>query len=64
MTAEVVWGLLLVTALNKYDFVTENIGDYETVAECHLAATQMFWDDMPANKEAVCMRVEEHRLAE
>ena len=64
MTVEVVWVLLLVTALNKYDFVTENIGDYETVAECHFAATRMFWDDMPANKEAVCMRVEEYKLAE
>tara|TARA_Y100000361_G_scaffold118098_1_gene109367 strand:+ start:641 stop:799 length:159 start_codon:yes stop_codon:yes gene_type:complete len=50
--------------LNKYDFVTENIGDYETVAECHFAATQMFWEDMPMNKEAVCMRVEEYKLAE
>tara|TARA_R100000353_G_scaffold144691_1_gene103714 strand:+ start:266 stop:424 length:159 start_codon:yes stop_codon:yes gene_type:complete len=50
--------------LNKYDFVTENIGDYETMAECYVASTQMFWEDMPMNKEAVCMRVEEHKLAE
>ena len=64
MTVEVVWVLLLVTALNRYDFVTENIGDYETMAECYFASTQMFWDDMPMNKEAVCMRVEEHILEE
>jgi predicted RNA-binding protein len=53
-----------VTALSRYDFVTENIGDYETVSECYFASTQMFWENMPMNKEAVCMRVEEHRLAE
>ena len=64
MTVEVTWVLLLVTALSRYDFVTENIGDYETVAECYFASTQMFWENMPMNKEAVCMRVEEHRLAE
>ena len=64
MTVEVVWVLLLVTALNRYDFVTENIGDYETMAECNVASTQKFWEDMPMNKEAVCMRVEEYKLAE
>ena len=46
MTVEVVWVLLLVTALNRYDFVTENIGDYETMAESYVASTLMFWVDM------------------
>ena len=64
MTVETVWVLMLITALNRYEFVTENIGDYETMAECSFASTQMFWDDMPMNKEAVCMRVEEHILEE
>jgi len=64
MTVEVMWVLVLMTALNRYDFVTEKVGDYETMAECYVASTQMFWDDMPMNKEAVCMRVEEHSIAE
>ena len=29
------------------------------MAECYFASTQEFWDDMPVNKEALCMRVEE-----
>jgi hypothetical protein len=55
---------MLITALNRHEFVTENIGDYETMAECYFASTQMFWENMPMNKEAVCMRVEEHILEE
>jgi hypothetical protein len=64
MTVETVWVLMLITALNRHEFVTENIGDYETMAECYFASTQMFWENMPMNKEAVCMRVEEHILEE
>ena len=64
MTVETVWVLMLITALNRYEFVTENVGDYETMAECYFASTQMFWDDMPMNKEAVCMRVEGHVFEE
>ena len=64
MTGETVWVLMLITALNRYEFVTENVVDYETMAECYFASTQMFWDDMPMNKEAVCMRVEEHVFEE
>ena len=38
-------GVLLITALNRHEFVTENIGDYDTMAECYFASTQMFWDE-------------------
>jgi hypothetical protein len=59
MTTKVVWVLLLVTAYNGEDFAFERIGAYGTIAECYVASTQEFWDEMPLNKEALCMRVEE-----
>ena len=56
MTTKVVWVLLLVTAYNGEDFDFEPIGSYDTIAECHFASTQEFWDEMPLNKEArVCV---------
>lgn len=59
MTTKVVWVLLLVTAFSSEDFEFEPIGTYDTMAECYFASTVEFWDDMPMNKEALCMRVEE-----
>ena len=59
MTTKVVWVLLLVTAFSSEDFEFEPIGTYDTIAECYFASTKEFWDDMPMNKEALCMRVEE-----
>tara|TARA_B100000575_G_C22835047_1_gene489905 strand:+ start:485 stop:685 length:201 start_codon:yes stop_codon:yes gene_type:complete len=59
MTTKVVWVLLLVTAYSDKDFAFERIGAYDTIAECYVASTQEFWDEMPINKEALCIRVEE-----
>ena len=59
MTTKVMWVLLLVTAFSSEDFEFEPLGSYDTIAECHFASTNEFWDEMPMNKEAVCMRVEE-----
>lgn len=59
MTTKVVWVLLLVTAFSSEDFEFEPIGSYDTIAECYFASINEFWDEMPMNKEAVCMRVEE-----
>ena len=59
MTTKVVWVLLLVTAFSSEDFEFEPIGSYDTIAQCHFASTQEFWNDMPLNKEALCIRVEE-----
>ena len=59
MTTKVVWVLLLVTAFSNEDFEFQPIGSYNTMAECYFASTQEFWDEMPLNKEALCMRVEE-----
>ena len=59
MTTKVAWVLLLVTAFSSEDFEFEPMGTYDTMAECYFASTNEFWDDMPMNKEALCMRVEE-----
>ena len=57
---KVVWVLLLVTGygVDSDSFDTKSLGGYDTIAECHVAATQIFWDAMPINQEAVCIRVE------
>ena len=59
MTTKVVWVLLLVTAFSSEDFEFEPIGTYDTIAECYFASTQEFWEEMPVNQEALCIRVEE-----
>jgi len=59
MTTKVAWVLLLVTAFSSEDFEFEPIGTYDTMAECYFASTNEFWEEMPMNKEALCMRVEE-----
>ena len=59
MTTKAVWILLLVTAFSSEDFEFETIGTYDTMAECYFASTNEFWEEMPMNKEALCMRVEE-----
>ena len=59
MTTKVAWVLLLVTAFSSEDFEFEPIGTYDTMAECYFASTHEFWEEMPMNKEALCMRVEE-----
>lgn len=59
MTTKVVWVLLLVTAFSSEDFEFEPIGTYDTIAECYFASTQEFWEDMPINQEALCIRAEE-----
>lgn len=55
---KVVWVLVLLRAVSVDEFVPTNIGTHETIAQCHVAATTLFWEDMPENHEAVCIRVE------
>ena len=57
---KVVWVLLLVTGygVDSDSFDTKSLGGYLTIAECHVAATKIFWERMPINQEAVCIRVE------
>jgi len=54
----IVWVLVMVTAYGAEEFSTESFGAFDTVAACHVAATKIFWENMPINKEAVCLRVE------
>jgi len=59
MTAEIVWVMLSVTALSIDNFVWEVMGFYDTISECYVASTQVFWENMPINQEALCIRVED-----
>ena len=58
METTVAWILLLVTAYSSDDFDFEKVGAYDTVTECHVAATQTFWEVLPMNTEVVCIRTE------
>ena len=58
METTVAWILLLVTAYSNDDFDFEKVGAYDTIAECHLAATQTFWEVLPLNTEVMCIRTE------
>jgi len=49
---------LLVTGFGVDEFDTKSLGGYDTMAECHVASTQTFWENMPINQEALCIRVE------
>ena len=55
---KVVWVLLLVTGYGVDEFDTKSLGGYDTMAKCYLASTQIFWENMPINQEALCIRVE------
>ena len=57
MTTTVVWVLLIVTAINRDDFTLQPVAEYPTMAECYVASTKLFWDDVPINQELLCMRV-------
>ena len=58
METTVAWVLLLITAYSNDDFDFEKVGAYDTIAECHVAATQTFWEVLPMNTEVVCIRTE------
>ena len=58
METAVTWVLLLITAYSSDDFDFEKVGAYDTIAECHVAATQTFWEVLPMNTEVVCIRTE------
>ena len=58
METPVAWVLLLITAYSSDDFDFEKVGAYDTIAECHVAATQSFWEVLPMNTEVVCIRTE------
>lgn len=56
--SEFFWVLVLVTATSVERFDAEGFGRFLTHEQCHQTATKVFWEDMPLNVEAVCIRVE------
>ena len=60
METTVAWVLLAVTAFSSEEFDFERIGVYNTMAECYFASTVEFWEVMPVNQEALCIRVEDY----
>lgn len=52
------WVLLLIIAEGFSEFETKSLGYFDTIAQCHVSSTKVFWEDMPLNQEAVCIRVE------
>jgi hypothetical protein len=51
------WVLLLVTAINRTEFELKPIAEYETMSDCYVASTKLFWENVPMNQELLCMRV-------
>ena len=51
------WVLLLIIAKGFNGFETKPLGYFDTIARCHVASTQIFWEDMPLNQKTVCIRV-------
>jgi len=52
------WVLLVISLTEHNTLKHEALGFYDTIAQCHVAATQYHWEDqMPLNEEMVCMRI-------
>ena len=50
-----IWLLLMIT-ITPAGFNVAVLSAHDTIAECHLAATMIHWEDrMPLNQEATCM---------
>ena len=55
---EFFWVLAVVTAMSVERLEARSIGYFESVEDCHKTATKVFWENLPENVEAVCIRVE------
>jgi hypothetical protein len=53
-----IWLLVLVTATEIDRIETKILSGFPTVQDCHSAASQIFWKDMPINQRALCIRTE------
>ena len=57
------WLLLMVTAMSPGEFQTEVLGKHEMMSQCHVAATQIDWEElMPVNNELLCIQVSEDNV--
>ena len=56
-----IWLLVLVIAVETDKVETKILSGFPTIQDCHSAATQILWENMPMNQEAVCIRTETKR---
>ncbi len=56
-----IWLLVLVIAMETDKVETKILSGFPTIQDCHSAATQILWENMPMNQEAVCVRTETKR---
>ena len=56
-----IWLLVLVIAIETDKVETKILSGFPTIQDCHSAATQILWENMPMNQEAVCIRTETKR---
>ena len=56
-----IWLLVLVIAIETDKIETKILSGFPTIQDCHSAATQILWENMPMNQEAVCVRTETKR---
>jgi hypothetical protein len=53
------WVLVLVVSFGGGNFETKTLGGYHTVAQCHVATTELTWGEtMPVNEGIICMKVD------
>jgi len=53
------WVLVLVVSLGSGNFETKILGGYDTVAQCHVAITELTWGEtMPVNEGIICITVD------
>lgn len=52
------WLLIIVTAVAPGEFQNKVLGQYEMMSQCHVAATEIHWEEMmPVNNEMLCIQV-------
>ena len=56
-----IWLLVLVIAIETDKIETKILSGFPTIQDCHSAAPQILWENMPMNQEAVCVRTETKR---
>ena len=56
-----IWLLVIVIAVETDKVETKILSGFPTIRDCHSAATQILWENMPMNQEAVCVRTETKR---
>jgi len=56
-----IWLLIVVIAVEMDRIETRVLSGFPTMEDCHSAASQILWENMPLNQEAVCVRAETKR---